>query len=400
MLTQYYPPEVGAAQVRLPSVARELRRLGHDVEVVTAMPNYPTGRIFPHYRRRAVLTESVDGVKTTRVWMFASMGRGPRRMLSYLSFSLTCVLGLAKRRPRPDWVFIESPPLSVAVPGLLYARLRRARSVVNIADLWPDAAVDLGVISDGRLLDAARGLERWIYRHATVVNAVTVGIERSLAERQLEPERLTFLPNGVDTELFSPASASMDTLKELGLPASKLILYTGNLGYSQGLANVVEAMRIVHRLDPDVTLAFIGDGSEREALNQQVEQLGLINVRFLDPVPPAIIAAVLPFAAAVIVSLLDLPTNADARPSKMFPAMAAGRPILFAGLSEGSRIVASSQAGLELRNDDPQAIADGIIQMVSNPEQADRFGANGRELVTREFSWTTLVERWLKQLPR
>ena len=400
ILTQYYPPEVGAAQVRLPAVARELQRLGHSVEVVTALPNYPTGRIFEPYRRRGIVTETIEGVVATRVWMFASMGRGVRRMVSYLSFTLTCFFGLMKRRARPDWVFIESPPLTVAVPGLLYARLRGSRSIVNIADLWPDAAQDLGVLHEGQLLRAARRLERWVYRQATVVNAVTTGIERELADGRVERSKLTFLPNGVDVDVFSPTSSSSAALEDLGLPAQKLILYTGNMGYSQGLANVIDAMQIVGETDPDVTMVFVGDGSEREELVRRVTDRGLENVRFIDPVPPQVIAAILPSAAAAIVSLLDLPTNADARPSKMFPAMAAGRPIIFAGLSEGSRIVAQADAGIEMRNDDPPAIAAAIRLLTSNPQEADRLGANGRRLVENEFSWSTLVSRWLEQLPK
>lgn len=175
ILTQYYPPEVGASQVRLSAVARELQVLGHDVEVVTAMPNYPTGRIQDRYGRRLRSREVIDGVSVTRVWLYASMGRGLRRLVSYRSFSAAAMFGLVGRR-RPDYVFVESPPLFLVIPAVLFARLWRAQLVVNVSDLWPDAAVDLGAISEGRALRLARRLELWCYARATVINTVTDGI--------------------------------------------------------------------------------------------------------------------------------------------------------------------------------------------------------------------------------
>lgn len=397
-LTQYFPPEVGAPQTRLLAVATELQRLGHEVEIITAMPSYPGDHIFDGYRGRWCVREEIGGVAVTRTWVVAAQGRGLRRAVSYLSFTATSTVGLVRAR-RPDWLFIESPPLFLAVPGLLYARFRRTRTVLNVADLWPDAAFDVGAISEaGMFARAARWLERWAYRRSTLVTAVTQGIHDALLQRGVPPERIRFLPNGVDLELFRPDRGDPQVLESLGLPPAKLFVYTGNIGLSQGLASVIEAMGIVAEADPEVVLALLGDGSQRPELEQMVEKHRLSNVLFLDPVPLETIADILPMCTGAVVSLADLPTNAGARPSKMFPAMGAGCPIVFAGLTEGASIVKDHDAGLTTPNGDPRAIADAILRLVAHPQEGARMGANGRALVESSFGWRALVAGWASSL--
>jgi len=397
VLTQYYPPEIGAPQVRLPALAKELVALGHDVEIVTAMPNYPTGRIADGYRSKWAMCESIDGISVRRVWMYASLGRGWKRLVGYVSFTFGAGLVLMRTR-RADWVFVESPPLILAVPGLLWAALHRSRSIVNVADLWPDAIVDVGAFAeDSVVTKVLRRLERWTYRRATVVNSVTEQISVDLG-RRCDPAKVRFLPNGVDTEMFRPDAGVSDTIDSLGLPSSKLFVYTGNIGISQGLDQVLVAMQRVGLRDPEIVLALIGDGSARAALEAQVERDGLRNVVFVDPVPLRTVSEILPCATGAIVSLADLPTNRGARPSKMFPAMASATPVVFAGLSEGARLLEEAGAGLVAPIDDADAIADAIIRLVEDDALGKRLGQSGREFVVANYSWGAIVNSWAASL--
>ena len=192
ILTQFYPPEVGAAQSRLSSFAQELRTAGHDVEVVTALPNYPIGRFRPEDRRRIGRRETIAGVPVTRVWLYPASGGGMRRLIGYLSFSLTGLLG-AQLVSRPDVVFVESPPLFLGAAGWIVAKRFRAAMVLNVSDLWPDSVRDLGLLRGGPWLSLSERLEAFLYRHATAVTAVTEGIRRRLIDdKGVRRDRVTF----------------------------------------------------------------------------------------------------------------------------------------------------------------------------------------------------------------
>lgn len=398
ILSQYFSPEIGAPQVRLAAMIRELKRFGHDVEVVTALPNHPTGRIFLDYRGRWYVREEWEGVPVHRVWLYPAVGAGVRRMLNYISFMVTSLMGLS-RAQRPDFLFVESPPLFLGVPAVLVAWRWRVPLIFNVADLWPDSVKELGLMRDGFLLRLAARLEDWCYQKATFVNAVTEGIWQILVEKKnVPPEKVLFLPNGVDTELFMPREPEHKLAQELGLDKKQVILYAGTLGYAQGLEVAVEAMARLRREAPGVCLVFIGDGSERSRLERLVQQLDLNNILFLPPNRPEYVARLLSFTVAGLVTLKDLPLFEGARPSKIFPIMACGKPVIYSGRGEGATIVKQAQAGLVVPPEDPVALAGAIRYLLDNPVEARRLGANGRRYVEDNLSWTTLVGRWLGEL--
>ena len=391
LLSMYFPPEVGAPQTRLAAITRALVAAGHTVEVVTGMPNYPTGRVFDGYRRSIWRTERREGVVIRRVWILAAMGGGTKRLLSYLSFTATCVLGLVRCR-RPQIVFIESPPLFTAVPGIVAARLWRALAVFNVADLWPDAAVELGALRPGRQLDAALALERWAYRRADVVNAVTDSVRQVLVEdKHIPSEKLVELPNGVDTDLFAPGSA------EPGFHHDALV-YAGTVGYIHAAERLVEAMAQLR--DTPVRLLFYASGSGLDALRTAAREANLDSIEFHEPVPLEELAPVLRDCLAGVVTLADVAMAEKTRPSKMFPVMASARPVLFCGRGEGARIIRDQGAGIVVDND-PEQIARAVRELVDDPAAAARAGEAGRRFVEAELSWTRICRAWLDAvLPR
>ena len=175
ILTQYFTPEIGGPQTRLMSMATELKRLGHEVEIVTGMPNYPRGEIFPGYLGRIYCREDFAGIVVHRVWLYAAMGGGLSRMLNYGSFTVTALFGLMRAK-KPDYIFVESPPLLLSISGYIAGSLRGAPFILNVADLWPDAIVEGGFIRSKFLIRCMEALEKWSYRKAAYVNAVTEGI--------------------------------------------------------------------------------------------------------------------------------------------------------------------------------------------------------------------------------
>jgi colanic acid biosynthesis glycosyl transferase WcaI len=396
ILTQYFTPEIGAPQLRLRALVRALKNFGHEVEMVTALPNYPVGKISDAYRGCFYRCEQIDGVKVHRVWLYAAIGAGLSRILNYLSFTLFSLWALGRCR-RPDFVFVESPPLFLAIPGYVIAARWKAKMIFNVADLWPDSIKELGLIQDGRILAFAESLEKWSYRVSYRVSAVTEGIRQSLREKGVPETKLLFLPNGVDMELFQPRPPDKELSRNLDLEGKKIILYAGTLGYAQGLDTVLGAAKIISNIEGTVII-FIGGGADKPRLADLAQREGLKNVRFLDPAPPEFVARLYSLSLAGLAVLRDLPLFKGARPSKIFPSMASGVPVLYSGAGEGAGLVEEAQAGITIPPENPQALAEGIKRLLEDPDWARQLGLNGRKYVESNLSWPVLVKDWLEQL--
>ena len=395
-LTQYFPPEIGGPQTRLRCLAEELARLGHQVEVVTALPNYPRGAFFEGYRGKAYLREERAGVTVHRVWLYPAQGGGWARILNYLSFTLASLFGLARAR-KPDYLLVESPPLTLSLPAYLASRWWRVPFLFNVADLWPDAVRDSGFLEEGLALRALRRLEAWSYQKAAYVSAVTEGIRSELLTRKRVPaEKLLYLPNGVDVNHYRPRPPDLDLKRSLRLEGKKVVLWAGTLGHAHGLEFVLRAAARIS--SPEIHFLFLGDGSARKELEALAGRLSLSNVSFRDPVPVEELPAYYSISECALASLRRLPTHEGARPSKVFPALASGTPVLFVGSGECASLLAG--AGLVVPPEDPEALACAVTAWFAEPQRLGPCGAAARRLAEEQFAWPKLVGSWLDELRR
>jgi colanic acid biosynthesis glycosyl transferase WcaI len=399
LLAQYFAPEVGASQIRLSALCRGLLAEGHEVEVVTAMPHHPACQIFPEYRGRFYCREVREGMTVHRVWLWAVKSSGAKRLLNYLSFAFLCLFGVL-RASKPDYVFVDSPPLFLAVPGWIASRLWDVPFVFNVADLWPDSVLDLGIMRESFATKIGFALERWAYRRADFVTAVTEGVRSSLLHKKRVPaNKILFLPNGVDTALFQPNTLPDEQLRrELGLRGKKVVLYAGNHGYANGLHQVVLAATLIS--DPRVHFLLLGDGPEKEKLQSLARDLALTNITFIDSVPIERLPAFLSITNVAAVTLQKSRITQGARPAKTFVMMAAGKPIVLAAEGESAELIHQAKAGLVVSPNAAQQLADAILLLLENPELAARLGANGRAFVETHFDWSLLIRNWLAELHR
>lgn len=396
LVTQYFPPERGAAQVRLGAIVTELARRGHRVEVLTAIPNYPAGRLYEGWSRRPVQVADEDGVRTVRVWVWAAVGSGLGRLANYLSFAAMSLVGLSATSPA-DWTIVEYPTLPGALPAVMWCRLRRRRLVVNVADLWVDVAVEVGVVPEGRAAEVARRLERWMLQRADVVNAVTEGVAEALTAKGVAPERLRWLPNGVDASLFTPGPADPSARVELGVPdGHDVVLYAGTHGYVHGLDVVLDAA--AELADLPITVVLVGGGSEKQRLRRRAGGLSLSNVRFIDPVAPERVADYLRVATIGLATVRSGELYRSVRSAKMLPVMASAVPLVYAADDEGAAIVAREGAGLVTPPGDATALAGALRSLLHDPEQRARMGQHGRDYVLAHASWAGLLDDWLDSL--
>jgi colanic acid biosynthesis glycosyl transferase WcaI len=396
ILTQYFTPEVGAPQTRLSSLARELIRLGHSVEVVTALPNYPRGEVFANYRHRWIVSEDVDGVPVHRTWVLASLGAGWKRAFGFASFAVTSLLGLHKCA-RPDWIFVESPPLTLILPAILAARLWRVPVIMNVADLWPDSICALGLARSSLVMKVLEKLERFAYRQSDIVSAITEGVAETLIrEKGVRPSKILRLPNGVDSDIFRPVPPDDELKQTLGIQDQKVVLFAGTHGLAQGLEHALAAARFLQ--NERVHFLFIGDGSAKARLVQLANERQLRNVTFLAPIDSREVARYFSIAECGLASQRDIALLEGNRPAKITSIMACGKPVVFAGKGEGARLVEEARGGVVVQPEDPLALANAIRDVIANRTRSAEMGRNGRAYAETHFVWSLLVRDWLAQV--
>jgi glycosyltransferase involved in cell wall biosynthesis len=396
-LTQYFPPEIGAPQIRMFELAKRLTSAGDAVTVVTAFPNYPTGVVQDGYRGRVTMEERMDGVRILRRWVFATPNAGFfRRILNHFSFVLSSVTAMRKVGPL-DVIFVQSPPLPIGIATLVYSRLKRAPFVFNVSDVWPQSAVELGMLGNRFAIRIAEMLEMHIYRQASRVTVPTSGILDTLAARGVPRSKLFLLTNGVDTSIYQPQAADAGLARRLGLDGRKVFLYAGTHGLSQGLDVILEAAKMTR--DPDVLYVLAGEGADKAALVKKADEQRIANVLFLPNQPKSSMPALLSSTYAAIVSLRPLGVFRSALPSKMFESMAVGQPLVAALWGEGADVVRDADCGIVTTPGNPEQLRDAVETLARDPKRAEDMGRNGRRYVDEHFNRDKIAVR-LRELLR
>ncbi|MDR3602407.1 MAG: glycosyltransferase family 4 protein [Desulfosporosinus sp.] len=397
MLTQYFPPESGAAQVRLKELAKGLQRNGHQVTVVTAFPNHPSGVIPPEYRGHWRMKDEVDGIPVWRTWIYpVQRGRFWKRLLNYFSFVFSSCWGLSKAG-KQDLLFFESPPLFLGITALIYGGLTRTRIIMNISDLWPESAVALGLVNSQWMIKAAERLEKLLYRKAWKISCQTEGIQTSLVQRGVPKGKVTFLPNGVNLDLFAPRERDVAMATQLGIKSEDFVLiYAGTMGYAQGLESVLRAAELL-KAKTDIRFLFVGDGTEKPMLEALVKEKGLAKVSFVDFQPVQEMPRYFSLSSASIVPLKKNKLFEGARPSKMFPALGSAVPVIYSGEGEAAELVLASGGGVVVEPENSQALAQAILELKDNPNRS-AMGQQGRQFVKEHYTWSEIIQRWLKDL--
>lgn len=390
-ISYHYPPEKGAAATRISETARRLAKSGNQVTVLTSIPNYPTGIVPEEYRGRLVHVEEHEGVRVIFVWCYVSPNRGfARRVLAQLSFAFMIPLLGFRAAGKPDLIIIGSPPLFNAIAGRILAWLKRCPFIFLVADLWPESAIQLGMLRNRIVIRLAEWLEWSTYRQASLVWVVTEGIRKNIIERGLSPEKLFLLKNGVDTKKFKPL-AQAEARAELGWGSQFIALYAGTHGLAQGLDTLLDAAELLRSMT-DIRIVLVGEGAAKQALMAQAKQRDLTNVEFLESRPHDQMPQLLAASDVCLIPLKKLSLFEGALPSKMFEAMACARPIVLSVAGEARRLAereAGSAIAVEPENADE--LASAILHLYEHPEEARTLGQQGRAFVEKHFDRDRLV---------
>ena len=394
VLTQYFPPEIGAAPNRLSALAQGLTSAGHKVTVLTAMPNYPMGRYYPGYGG-LVRRENHNGSTVIRTFIYPAQSAGMvKRLLCYFSFVFSSVALGGLLLDAPDYILTESPPLFLGISGFLLSRWKRARWIFNVSDLWPESVVRLGALKPGLALRLSEWLEAFYYRHAWLVSGQSSEIVQNIKKRF--PSVPTFyLPNGVDTQKFRPDCGTPETRALLSSKPGCVVLYAGLHGLAQGLEQIIEAADQL-RDDSSISFVLVGDGPVKRALVTEAEARGLTNIKFLDPVPQDQVPALVAAADIVLVPLkMHIP---GAVPSKLYEAMSSGRALVAIASGEAADIVSRNKVGVVVAPGDTQGFTRSLLDLARNLSYREQLGAQARRAAIAQFDRSVSITRFVRYL--
>jgi glycosyltransferase involved in cell wall biosynthesis len=396
---QYFATRRRSTATRSYELARRLVDRGHRVTIVSRDTRMlESGRETP-LRGRVVAREQVDGIDVLFLNVpYANRYSKPVRMASFTAFTIAASVAGALQR-RPDVVFASSTPLTIGIAGLLTARAKRAPFVFEIRDLWPAVPVALGALKSGAAIGTAEWLERQLYEGADRIVVLSEGSREELKRRGIPDEKLVFIPNAADLDVFKPEVVDEGFRARHGLKDRFIALYAGAMGPANGLDQLVGAAEALRRWgDTRVTIVALGDGGERPGLEERARELGLDNLIFLPPVSKEELAGIVGAADVTLTIFAPHPILETSSPNKFFDSLAAGKPVVvnLGGWLRG--LVEDNDAGVWVPGGNAEALAGALSALAANPERIELMGRNARALAEREFGRDEMADRLARTL--
>lgn len=387
LLSTYFRPDIASTGMLMTQLAEELSRLGHQIVVVTSMPHYDTNRIWDEYRGRLLVCERQGPLDVRRVYLYVPQHKENLlgRLLNYVSFNLlsTAVGTLAGQC---DVVMVPSPPLTNGVAAFLISRLRRVPFVYNVQDIYPDIAIQLGIMTNRQLIAAFRSLEKFVYRKAAAVTVISEGFRLNLLAKGVPDAKLRVIPNFVDPGFITALPRRNSFSRRHDLDDPFVVLFAGNVGLSQGLESVLDAARLLAE-QPHLLFLIVGSGAAKEGLMKRAEKMNLDNVRFLPFQPHEAVPEMYASADVCLVPLRHGLTEPSV-PCKVYTIMAAGKALV-ASVDEESdtwQLVQAAGCGLCVEPESPAQMAEAVLQLYHDRRLGEKMGTRGRQYVEGRFT--------------
>lgn len=395
----YFPPEVNAPASRTYEHAVRWVKAGHEVTVVTCVPNCPDGVVFDGYRNRLrSQTEIIDGIRVIRVWTWIAPNKGTiGRILNYLSYMVSSVWS-AWWLPRPDVEVSTSPQFFCGWAGVWYHWLTRVPFVVEIRDIWPESISAVGAMKKGLATRFLEWMERRMYLSADQIVTVGHGYREQIAAKVPVGDRIHVVMNGVDTDVFTPRPTDEEFLAKWGLSGKFVCSYAGTIGMAHGLEVVIRAAQLLKNQGRrDIAFLIVGDGARREELqrlatDQGVDDLIVWTGRMSRDLMPTVLAS----SDACLVHLRKTELFETVVPSKIFETMAMGRPIIMGVRGESRQIVMDAGAAIEMEPESETDLVNALTRLADTPELRSRLSSSARDYVTTHYHRDRQAARMLE----
>jgi len=392
-VSQYFPPEVGAAASRGYDLLQEFIKKEHKVTVLTELPHYPSSVVDEKYKNSLFYREKFNNIDVIRNFVFVSKRSNFfQRSALYFSFMFTSVFG-SKGINDIDIVFATSPPLTVGLAGWVISKFKKSKFVLDIRDLWPESALALGEIKEGIVSGILKKIELFLYRKADLITIAVPGFRKHINGLGISDNKIIDLPNGANVELFSSTPNSDKTRKQFGWENKFLVLFSGNHGLAQGLEYLLKIADSMKNIE-NIRFIFIGDGVVKEKLIKMKTEMKLDSVTFLDKVDRDQMPSFISAMDVCLVPLIKHRLFLNALPSKMFEYMACEKPVIVAIEGEAKELIEKSGAGIFVEPENVSQMKDAIFNLYNNKKLRIKMGKKGRKFVSRDYCRVEIAKKF------
>ena len=388
--TMYFLPDFGSAPILINELASDLAARGHNVEVVTTIPRQrpPELKGLFYSRRRE------NGFVVKRFWTNAAP-HPIARLIAWNIYTAGTILNALTLR-KADILLLRTPPHQLGLTGFLAAKLRRVRVVLSVQDIHPDLSIESGILRNRAAIRFAQGLEKWVYRISDHIVVIGEGFLKNLLDKGVPRDKMTVIPNWVDTDFLKPYSKDNPVFRRYGLHDKFVVMYSGTISISsnRALKHVLEAAAML-RDNKDVIFVIVGEGLKKAQLQKKAGELGTDNVRFLPFQPYEDLPRLLASSDVLLVPL-DKEKSQMSVPSKLYNFLAAGRPVL--GLappdSEVAAMIRGTRSGAVVPPDDVAGIGEAVLRLKGAPDTRREMASNARRYVVDNFSRKMIIDRY------
>lgn len=395
--TDHFVPEISAPAGHIFDRCAIWVRQGHDVTVVTNIPNYPLGKPYEGYKNRIRYWEIIKGIKVLRVGTYMSANEGTfRRIIDYLSFSISSFLN-SLSLAKPDVVYSTTPHIFAPLGAIGFSILKRVPHVLEVRDIWPDSIIaTTGAKSTSYLFKVSKFLEMAIYKYSKRIVVFTDSFKENLITKGVDQKKINVVINGTNLSIFKTPIFDLDLARSLNLYDKFVVGYIGTHGLSHDLMNAIRSAALVSK--EGIHFLFVGEGADKVAMKRLAQELNTNNVHFVDSQIREDIPKYWGLCDVGLVHLKNSPIFRTVIPSKIFETMASGRPIVYCGPeSDGSRLIKRYDCGLITNSYEPKALASRLRLLKKDPNLCQKLGMNGKK-ASIKFSREVQAEATLASL--
>ncbi len=399
VIHQYFLGKNDPGGSRWNQFAKYWAEAGNEVTVLAGMVHYAKGTKAAQYKGEFIVREQPrQGVTVYRCHVSEAYNRSfLGRFWAYLTFVVSSLIAGLVCAPRPDVIVASSPPLTVAVTMWLLSVFYDVPAVFEVRDLWPQSAVDTGVLTSRPLIWLGRRLEELAYRRANWINVLTPAFEQVLVtQKRVSPRRIGMIPNGADMDIMRPGPRDNCVRRQLGLKGKFVVSYFGAHGRANRVGQLLDVAERIKESHSDIRIMLVGDGMEKDQLVERAKRENLSNVIFVDAVPKDRVSDYINASDVCTAVLMKNETFKTVYPNKIFDYMSCKRPIIIAIDGVARKLVEDAGTGIYAEPEDPGAMCSAIMKLKDSPELAQQMGQKGPPFVRENFSRKKLAERYLR----